>query len=291
LKDCLNRFLCNISFLLLCYYVSFNSLILIRPRRKNVRQSLLCSTKRRFLCSQTKILEGGTKDAIRIFEVLFKGVSTQFGPRTIEKVLRNPIRKGWSGLQKSSFGEHKVSTNARPCNTTRSPRQHGVTDAAKTRLWTEEKGQPACCDGSSCSVVKALTRCPATARPRALRLATLLRGAGLERCWWCQPGRDIWESGTRRTPRQHVLLSKQSSCCHHLVTSTDTWSCYLNEVTRCRLTHAPTTRLLPRFYVKTIILSSSCAPQTSRLGYKTRMKTQHHTSAFCMRVLYPRRES
>ena len=36
---------------------------------------------------------------------------------------------------------------------------------------------------------------PATARPRALRLATLLRGAGLERCWWCQPGRDIWESG------------------------------------------------------------------------------------------------
>ena len=38
---------------------------------------------------------------------------------------------------------------------------------------------------------------PATARPRALRLATLLRGAWLERCWWCQPGRDIWESGTR----------------------------------------------------------------------------------------------
>ena len=38
---------------------------------------------------------------------------------------------------------------------------------------------------------------PATARPGALRLATLLRGAGLERCWWCQPGRDIWESGTR----------------------------------------------------------------------------------------------
>jgi hypothetical protein len=36
---------------------------------------------------------------------------------------------------------------------------------------------------------------PATARPRALRLATLLRGAGLARCWWCQPGRDIRESG------------------------------------------------------------------------------------------------
>ncbi len=40
---------------------------------------------------------------------------------------------------------------------------------------------------------------PATARPRAQRLATLLRGAGLERCWWCQPGRlgDIGESGPR----------------------------------------------------------------------------------------------
>ncbi len=30
--------------------------------------------------TQTKILEGGTKDKMRIFEALFKGVSTQFGP-------------------------------------------------------------------------------------------------------------------------------------------------------------------------------------------------------------------
>jgi hypothetical protein len=31
------------------------------------------------------IWEGGTKDDIRIFEALFKGVSTRFGLRTIEK--------------------------------------------------------------------------------------------------------------------------------------------------------------------------------------------------------------
>jgi hypothetical protein len=40
--------------------------------------------------SQTKILEGRTKDEIRIFEALFKVVSTQFGPRTIEKRFTNP---------------------------------------------------------------------------------------------------------------------------------------------------------------------------------------------------------
>jgi hypothetical protein len=33
--------------------------------------------------SQTKILEGGTKDEMQIFEALFKGVSTSFGPLTI----------------------------------------------------------------------------------------------------------------------------------------------------------------------------------------------------------------
>jgi len=40
--------------------------------------------------SQTKILEGGTKDEIRIFEALFKGVSTRFGLRTIENSVENP---------------------------------------------------------------------------------------------------------------------------------------------------------------------------------------------------------
>jgi len=39
---------------------------------------------------QTKILEGGTKDEMRIFEALFKGVSTQFGPRTVDKCFENP---------------------------------------------------------------------------------------------------------------------------------------------------------------------------------------------------------
>jgi hypothetical protein len=33
---------------------------------------------------QTKILEGLTKDEMRLFEALFKGVSTRFGLRTIE---------------------------------------------------------------------------------------------------------------------------------------------------------------------------------------------------------------
>jgi hypothetical protein len=40
--------------------------------------------------SQTKIWEGGTKDEIRIFAALFKGVSTRFGLRTIEKCCENP---------------------------------------------------------------------------------------------------------------------------------------------------------------------------------------------------------
>jgi hypothetical protein len=39
--------------------------------------------------SQTKIWEGGTKDEIQIFEALFKGVSTRFGLRTIEKSVEN----------------------------------------------------------------------------------------------------------------------------------------------------------------------------------------------------------
>jgi hypothetical protein len=43
-----------------------------------------------FYPSQTKILEGVTKDEMRIFEALFKGGSTQFGPRTIEKCFENP---------------------------------------------------------------------------------------------------------------------------------------------------------------------------------------------------------
>jgi len=40
--------------------------------------------------SQTKILEGGTKDEMRIFEALVKDMSTQFGQRTSEKSVENP---------------------------------------------------------------------------------------------------------------------------------------------------------------------------------------------------------
>jgi len=43
-----------------------------------------------FYPSQTKMLEGGTKDAIRISkEALFQGVSTLFGLRIVEKSVEN----------------------------------------------------------------------------------------------------------------------------------------------------------------------------------------------------------
>jgi hypothetical protein len=38
---------------------------------------------------KTKILEGGTKDEIRIFEPLFKGASTRFGRINFEKYIEN----------------------------------------------------------------------------------------------------------------------------------------------------------------------------------------------------------
>jgi hypothetical protein len=42
-------------------------------------------------CRSVSILEGGTKDDLRISkEALFKGVSTRFGLRTIEKYIENP---------------------------------------------------------------------------------------------------------------------------------------------------------------------------------------------------------
>ncbi len=40
--------------------------------------------------SQTKILEGGTKEEMRILKALLKGVSTQFGPCSIEKSVEHP---------------------------------------------------------------------------------------------------------------------------------------------------------------------------------------------------------
>jgi hypothetical protein len=42
-----------------------------------------------FYAPQTKILEGLTKDEMRLFEALFKGVSTRFWLRTIENPFEN----------------------------------------------------------------------------------------------------------------------------------------------------------------------------------------------------------
>jgi hypothetical protein len=58
--------------------------------------------------SQTKILEGGTKDEIRIFEALFKGVSTPFGLRTIEKSVENPDFIFCSSFQNLRLGSIKM---------------------------------------------------------------------------------------------------------------------------------------------------------------------------------------
>jgi hypothetical protein len=57
----------------------------------NERSGTTAATGGMELPSQTKILEGGTKDEIRISkEALFKGVSTRFGQLTIEKSVENP---------------------------------------------------------------------------------------------------------------------------------------------------------------------------------------------------------
>jgi hypothetical protein len=49
----------------------------------------LSYTNTKIYPSQTKILEGGTNDAIPIFEALFKGVSTRLGLRIVEKSVEN----------------------------------------------------------------------------------------------------------------------------------------------------------------------------------------------------------
>jgi hypothetical protein len=40
--------------------------------------------------SQTKVLEGVTRDEMRMFDALFKVVRTLFGPLTIEKYIEHP---------------------------------------------------------------------------------------------------------------------------------------------------------------------------------------------------------
>jgi hypothetical protein len=55
--------------------------------------------------SQTKILEGLTKEEIRISkEALFKGVSTRFGLRTIEKYIENLDFLSWQSFQNLRSG-------------------------------------------------------------------------------------------------------------------------------------------------------------------------------------------
>ncbi len=54
--------------------------------------------------SQTKILEGGTRDEMRMFDALFKGVSTQFGPLTIEKCIEHPHFISCSSFQNLRLG-------------------------------------------------------------------------------------------------------------------------------------------------------------------------------------------
>jgi len=49
-------------------------------------------------------LEGGTKDEILIFEALFKGVSTRFGLRTIEKSVENMDFISCSAFQNLRLG-------------------------------------------------------------------------------------------------------------------------------------------------------------------------------------------
>jgi hypothetical protein len=61
------------------------------------------------LPAPTKILEGGTKEEIRIFEALFKGMSTRFGLRTLEKCFENPDFFFCFSLQNLRLGSIQLS--------------------------------------------------------------------------------------------------------------------------------------------------------------------------------------
>ncbi len=50
---------------------------------------LVTTSLRQLYAPQTKILEGRTNISERVFEALFKGVSTQFGLRIVEKCFEN----------------------------------------------------------------------------------------------------------------------------------------------------------------------------------------------------------
>jgi len=63
---------------------------------------------RNVILPQTKILERRTKE-MRILEALFNGVSTRFGPRTIEQSIRKFAFHLLFLLPQTSFGEHKCA--------------------------------------------------------------------------------------------------------------------------------------------------------------------------------------
>ena len=65
------------------------------------------TVRRQVYAPQAKILEIRTKDEMRIFEVLFKGVILDFGDEPL-KSQSKMIISSFVFLPKSSFGEHKV---------------------------------------------------------------------------------------------------------------------------------------------------------------------------------------
>jgi hypothetical protein len=62
---------------------------------------------KQFYPSQTKILEGWTNISERIFEALFKGVSTGFGRQNVEKCFENAFWNVCSAFQNLRLVEHK----------------------------------------------------------------------------------------------------------------------------------------------------------------------------------------
>ena len=71
----------------------------------------MCLSNSQIYPSQTKILEGGTKDEIRISkEALFKGVSTRFGLLTIEKSVENTDFIFCSSFQNLRLGSIKLES-------------------------------------------------------------------------------------------------------------------------------------------------------------------------------------
>jgi hypothetical protein len=60
---------------------------------------------------QTKILEGGTRDEMGMFDTLFKVVSSLFGKLTIEKYVEHPHFITCSSFQNLRLGSIKLKKN------------------------------------------------------------------------------------------------------------------------------------------------------------------------------------